>query len=433
MPEKKFQIIRISDSKAIENILKICEDVEGAKVVSVSFGAGIKDIGSIDPATLRDRPELEPFLRADTYLLDRISIVFQNEPREITQIKYLRTAEGFDEVSMEFNNCPLLKAGKVLTVVQSHFKAYNAVENLEKMLGPELADFYRIREAGLMKLEGLSQRLIEDNEAYRRDTDAACIKKETAMHEVAQKKEVALEEEKGRLYAEVDKRKKELDERENQLDDRNNTHVRRQLRNDMKGVLEKRSKDFRLTAATVKKRRPIHLLFLFVICVLAVCMVLEIAPKMRATDSANVIENQTSTETALQIVSFMRLPMLSVTLVVTAIFYIRWVDRWAQKHADEEFHLKRLDLDIDRASWLVEMVMEWQEEKGTTLPRELLDRLSYNLFSDVGNAECTEHPYEQLIKAILSVSAEARIPIPGGGEITLDKKGIRSLAKHGES
>lgn len=41
MPEKKFQIIRVPDSKAIENILKICEEVEGAKVVSVSFGAGI--------------------------------------------------------------------------------------------------------------------------------------------------------------------------------------------------------------------------------------------------------------------------------------------------------------------------------------------------------------------------------------------------------
>lgn len=382
---------------------------------------------------MRDRPELEPFLRSDTYLLDRISIVFQNEPREISQIKYLRTAEGFDEVSMEFNNCPLLKAGKVLTVVQSHFKAYNAVENLEKMLGPELADFYRIREASLMKLEGLSQRLIEDNEAYRRDTDAACIKKETAMHEVVQKKEVALEKEKGRLYAEVDKRKKELEERENQLDDRNNTHVRRQLRNDMKGVLEKRSKDFRLTAATVKKRVPIHVLFIFLIAVLASCMVLVVFPNMQSTTESNVMENETKTETTFQIVNFMRLPMLSLTLVVTVIFYIRWIDRWAEKHADEEFHLKRLDLDIDRASWLVEMAMEWQEEKGTTLPRELLDRLSYNLFSHVGNAEYTEHPYEQLIKSILSVSAEARIPIPGGGEIKVDKKGMRSLAKHGKS
>lgn len=56
--------------------------------------------------------------------------------------------------------------------------------------------------------------------------------------------------------------------------------------------------------------------------------------------------------------------------------------------------MKRLDLDIDRASWLVEMVMEWKEQKGTEIPEELLTRLSRNLFIEDGPKEECLHPAE---------------------------------------
>ena len=121
--------------------------------------------------------------------------------------------------------------------------------------------------------------------------------------------------------------------------------------------------------------------------------------------------------------------ILGVSLVVAVIFYIHWNDRWAQVHADEEFRLKRLDLDIDRASWIVEMAMEWQAENKNELPKDLLDKLSSNLFSDREAVGITEHPYEEIIKLLLNVSAEAKIPIPGGGEVRIDKQGMKSLAK----
>jgi len=51
-------------------------------------------------------------------------------------------------------------------------------------------------------------------------------------------------------------------------------------------------------------------------------------------------------------------------LAGTLIFFIRWQDRWYEAHANEEFRFKRLDLDVDGASWLVEMMLEWRGVEG---------------------------------------------------------------------
>jgi hypothetical protein len=48
--------------------------------------------------------------------------------------------------------------------------------------------------------------------------------------------------------------------------------------------------------------------------------------------------------------------------------------------ADEEFRLKRISLDVDRAIWVVETALEWQEQK-QTIPPQLLEQLSRDLFA----------------------------------------------------
>ena len=46
-----------------------------------------------------------------------------------------------------------------------------------------------------------------------------------------------------------------------------------------------------------------------------------------------------------------------------AVFYIRWNDQWLRQHADEEFRMRQLELDIDRASWITELALELGQEK----------------------------------------------------------------------
>ena len=82
-------------------------------------------------------------------------------------------------------------------------------------------------------------------------------------------------------------------------------------------------------------------------------------------------------------------------IAATIIFYIRWNDSWFRQHADEEFQLKRFELDIDRASWVVEMALEWKDEKGTEIPEELIERFTENLFKDQNIFESAKHPSEE--------------------------------------
>ena len=138
--------------------------------------------------------------------------------------------------------------------------------------------------------------------------------------------------------------------------------------------------------------------------------------------------SETGIETKEGIMNIVRLSVLVVSLVAMIVFYIRWNDRWAQMHASEEFRLKRLDLDIDRASWVAEVAMEWQVEQGGEMPQALLDCLSRNLFVDDPKSETTSHPYEDAFRAFLGISAEAKVPLPGGTEVRVKKKGLQAMA-----
>lgn len=46
--------------------------------------------------------------------------------------------------------------------------------------------------------------------------------------------------------------------------------------------------------------------------------------------------------------------LVAIAFASTSVFYIRWTGRWFERYAEEEFLLKRQEIDIDRASWIVE-------------------------------------------------------------------------------
>jgi hypothetical protein len=112
------------------------------------------------------------------------------------------------------------------------------------------------------------------------------------------------------------------------------------------------------------------------------------------------------------------------------IYFIRWQDRWAQTHADEEFRLKRLELDSVRASWLVEVLLEWQRENKTEIPAALIQKLGSGLFEQsAGRPEAT-HPFDDAVTALLGNSSSLQLDFPGG-KATVDRKGIEKAKTAG--
>ena len=95
---------------------------------------------------------------------------------------------------------------------------------------------------------------------------------------------------------------------------------------------------------------------------------------------------------------FFPLAASSVTLVTTFVYYLKWNDRWFREHADAEFNAKRYKADILRASWIAELVGEWERENpNRELPAQLVEAFARNLFRDIGSSSVNEHPLDELM------------------------------------
>ena len=98
--------------------------------------------------------------------------------------------------------------------------------------------------------------------------------------------------------------------------------------------------------------------------------------------------------------------------MLTAGFFVRWLNTWATKSADEEYRLKQLEIDIDRASWLVELLFESRRDKGEELPAEVIQRFSRNLFQTHDSLEESVSAADALASALMTSAAQVKLKLP---------------------
>lgn len=206
-----------------------------------------------------------------------------------------------------------------------------------------------------------------------------------------------------------------LKERQETFDENDSRQARRQLRKEFLEKLHQRSEQFELTAGTTSKRKWTMYLF-FLLEGMALLMLGLSAWRFFALPLGNV-----------EWIELLKLPLSFLTFVGLTVYFIRWQDGWFRQHAEEEFRLKRLELDIDRASWVVEMIMEWQDEKGQRLPAELIEKLSSNLFDTHLGRRKASLPAEDLASALLEASSGFSINNPQLGEIKMDRQSVKNF------
>ena len=124
-----------------------------------------------------------------------------------------------------------------------------------------------------------------------------------------------------------------------------------------------------------------------------------------------------------------RLPLGALGFALTAAFYIRWTDQWFRQHANQEFRLQQLALDVDRAGYATEMLLEWQEDKGGEIPAVMVDRLTTGLFTDQTSATPVRHPSEDATATLMRAASSIRVDLPSVGELTLTGRQVRNLDK----
>jgi hypothetical protein len=85
-------------------------------------------------------------------------------------------------------------------------------------------------------------------------------------------------------------------------------------------------------------------------------------------------------------------------------------------------------LTINRASWVVEVALEWREQKESELPQELLAQLSNNLFADSRTMN-ESHNGENLLATILGAGSQLKATASGGAELQTGRRGLRTISK----
>ncbi len=418
---KRYTTIRTNDLNIAKKIISISETFSADES---KLNATLEDQG-VGNATLPSQQfEISNKLLDNPFFSETISVAnysvsFKKGGTAFSL--HIKRDAGADEVTISFNSTNPSDCVAFTHLVQSHFPTFDQHEAIDKILGTELSEFYRQREQSLMRLEELSQKVIEQNEEYRRRTDAELNENRKKLQEDFDARRDELQKDTEAKIEAVRKREDTLEERIKDLDDRSNKHARRQIQKDIKKLTGQRSNEFKLTKGTVSKRNIIHATFILVMSAM-------IASIMQ---SFIVLKSSPDPQNTLELYYPIKIAFSTLALIAMGLYYIRWNDNWFKRHADEEFNIKRFELDIDRASWVVEMALEWQKDTQGELPKGLLDKLTTNLFEPIERAGSAKHPYEDIIPAILGASSELDINLPMAN-VRVDRKGTNQLKKRME-
>ncbi len=324
---------------------------------------------------------------------------------------------GYDMIQVSYGEDPADPADvrRALAAVQCQFIPMNRTEAMDRALGPELAEFYRLREAGLSRLEALTQRLVEETHDYRLRLDAEIAEQKQALSASFDKRTQELEAKTEERATELDAREVDLQRQRQELDDRSARHARREQSRALQKKISDRTQKFTLTRETRRKRLPVHCIFGALLLVSGGLVTWTMFSPATATSGiASWFE-------------LVRLPIGALGFALTSIFYIRWNDQWFRQHANQEFKLQQLALDVDRAGYATEMLLEWQENKSVEMPGVLVDRLTTGLFTDQTTTARARHPTEDIAGALLKASSGVRLDLPGIGEVSLTGRQIRGL------
>jgi hypothetical protein len=184
-----------------------------------------------------------------------------------------------------------------------------------------------------------------------------------------QQRKQQLDEEHATRMADLARREEALAVEKKALDDRDNTQTRRAIQKDLKKILEERNAAFLLARSTENRMLPIKIAFALEILGLAALVAWAFYKTIQPLPDGEPYW-----------FGMLRLGLLLAALIGSLMFYVRWQNRWTEIHAGDEARLKRLELDISRASWMVEFLMEWRGQGGGELPRDVAASLASGLF-----------------------------------------------------
>lgn len=395
--------------------------VAAVESIASEFPTRVRGIGfnayggvsfSVSPNNFTDNEKIKLIVEARSLLLCRVEVTIQGF--SISLIRGDGKASIFDQVAISHDgNCVLDEKERfdLIALLVRHLKIFDKEKSVESYkYNAELSALHQVT---LDRLEALNSQLVEATHEYRNRLDIEFSGKRSALDaELSNEKErIRLE-----LYEKdqaLEREREQLEGMRQELDDKSNTHARREIRRDILREIKSRQERFCLTDGTNRLRRPITSAMIALATMFFTGLFYS-SLEFHAAFMANDL-------TRMSIAGVKQL-LYSIGAAGSIIFYIRWMNTWFDKHSHAEFDLKQFELDMERASWLVETSLEWKDAKGTTIPPELLHSLSNRLFETGSQqSEAVAHPIDNLAALIIGSSSSLKMKV-GNADLDVDPK-----------
>lgn len=286
-----------------------------------------------------------------------------------------------------------------------------------------LDELVNARSAELNKLEAIASDIVRKSHERFGELEQEHIARRVALeNEFAERKRKG-QEEIDKLKADAEAaaalRIDALEAREKELDKSEAKYARRQLRLDLLKILQAHSDRFQLSTSTRRLRWPTFALLVAVVAATGFLTYISFV------ELATVISGDQTPWWRVAIVSAKQV-FFAATFLGLAAYFLRWLESWSRRHADAEFYFKQLELDLNRASWVVEIAAEWREKEGAELPKELLAQLANHLFTESGFAGDSADG-ESVLASILGGATTLKLDTPGGGKLEIGRTGIKKM------
>lgn len=371
---------------------------ELTSIVIISIG------GSRARIYIDRRPEQNKDDQFDRALFDALVFTVDASPTgnapQLTSAQAMQINELIDEVfGQDINlSSAAFKDPKTLqSVLRSHQSIIERLQRMTLEVGEQTTRARRDLEAEYVELK----KQLEDQVAAERTESQKAIDSERAI---------------------LTQRADEVAARARVLDDRNNTHVRRELHEKLKARLADRFKKLDLTPETKRARWPIHLGVAASAALLAFLV-------YSLTSEALVVTSRADSTLAERILVIAKSATASLGFLGILSWYLRWMNRWFERLAENEFQLKQFELDITRAQWVVETAFEWKISQQSPIPDPLLENISRNLFiNSEKDVNADMHPADYLASALIGKASNVKLAVPGA-EIELGPKALNGAGK----
>ncbi|EKO5176742.1 hypothetical protein P0J00_004380 [Vibrio vulnificus] len=426
MQEQRIKIPRAADKSLIACFKELTKYTD-TKQVTIAV-LGFNNVGAVDLID-GDLKVLELIEKKNSAIIETISmnvkgfnIIFYRggsyQPQDKSGI--------FDEIVLRQNNQGAIEPEnsiEIVTIINRKLKAFDPKRS-PSANSSQQAEFDAIHISNLERLEALNENLVQSTHEYRLQLDSEfndkAEKLESNAEELRRRLEAEYQEKELQLQLDIDA----LDKKRKALDDSSNTHARREIRRDILKEIKLRQTKFSLTEGTNKLRKPIAIAMIALISIFVVLGAVSVKEFYDAlqTNELNVI-----------LITGIKQSIYTVGAIGSIIFMIRWMNRWFELHSQSEFELKRFELDMERASWLVETSLEWKDAKGTAIPPELLGSLSNNLFvNDNEKLDPLQHPVDQLASALIGSASAVKLRA-GDSSIEIDPKKLAKSKPRSQS